>query len=211
MKRPPVSIEIPDKFPAKRECRKRGGPAPFAQVWDEVAAALAVHPGLQAKTLFADLQRRYPGCFSDGQLRTLQRRIKVWRATEGPPKEVYFPQIHSPGVLAQSDFTHMGALSITLAGQPFAHLLYHFVLTYSNWETGMICFSESFESLSTGLQPALWTLGGVPQQHQTDRLTAATPPQPRRRRFTARYEALLRHYALEGRLIQVAVHMKTAM
>ena len=182
----------------------RTRPDPFAAVWAEVATALAVNPGLHAKTLFAELQRQYPGCFSDGQLRTLQRRVKVWRATEGPPKEVFFPQVHLPGVLAQSDFTHMGALGITLASQPFAHLLYHFVLTYSNWETGMICFSESFESLSTGLQQALWTLGGVPQQHQTDRLTAATPPQPRRRRFTARYEALLRHYGLEGRLIQVA-------
>jgi hypothetical protein len=176
----------------------------FAQVWDELATALAINPGLQAKTLFADLQRRYPGRFSDGQLRTLQRRIKVWRATEGPPKEVFFPQVHSPGVLGQSDFTHMGSLHITLAGQPFAHLVYHFVLTYSNWETGMICFSESFESLSSGLQQALWELGGVPQQHQTDRLSAATPPQPQRRRFTVRYEALLRHYGLEGRLIQAA-------
>ena len=177
---------------------------PFAQVWDEVATMLAINPGLQAKTLFAELQRRYPGHFSDGQLRTLQRRIKVWRATEGPPKEVFFPQVHSPGVLAQSDFTHMGSLSITLAGQAFPHLLYHFVLTYSNWETGMICFSESFESLSMGLQQAVWELGGVPHQHQTDRLTAATPPQPHRCRFTVRYEALLRHYGLEGRLIQAA-------
>ncbi|MBO67975.1 MAG: IS21 family transposase [Acidiferrobacteraceae bacterium] len=182
----------------------RTRPDPFAAVWAEVAAALAVNPGLQAKTLFDQLQRQYPGRFSDGQLRTLQRRIKVWRATEGPPKEVFFPQVHPPGQLAQSDFTHMGSLSITLAGQPFVHLLYHFVLTYSNWETGMICFSESFESLSAGLQQALWELGGVPQQHQTDRLTAAIPPKSRTDTFTTRYAALLRHYGLEGRLIQAA-------
>ena len=192
----PSQMEMPHTW--------RTRPDPFAEVWDELATALAINPGLQAKTLFADMQRRYPGRFNDGQLRTLQRRIKVWRATEGPPKEVFFPQVHSPGVLGQSDFTHMGSLHITVAGQPFDHLLYHFMLTYSNWETGMICFSESFESLSTGLQQALWELGGVPCQHQTDRLTAATPPQPRQRRFTVRYEALLRHYGLEGRLIQAA-------
>lgn len=176
---------------------------PFAEVWEELAAQLATHPGLQAKTLFADLQRRYPGRFTDGQLRTLQRRVKVWRATEGPPKEIYFPQIHHPGVLCASDFTHMGRLQITISGQPFDHLLYHFVLTYSNWETGQVCFSESFESLSAGLQQALWELGGVPHRHQTDSLTAACPPQ-QRATFTQRYEALLQHYGLEGHTIQVA-------
>ena len=181
----------------------RTRPDPFAEVWAEVAAQLATHPGLQAKTLFVDLQRRYPGRFADGQLRTLQRRVKVWRATEGPAKEIYFPQIHHPGVLCESDFTHMGSLEITIAGQPFDHLLYHFVLTYSNWETGQVCFSESFESLSAGLQQALWELGGVPQRHQTDSLTAACPP-GQRAVFTQRYEGLLKHYGLEGHTIQVA-------
>ena len=194
--------QLPSQVAQPHTWRTR--PAPFAEVWAEITAALAINPGLQAKTLFAQVQRQYPGQFAEGQLRTLQRRIKVWRAIEGESKEVFFPQVHPPGQLAQSDFTPMGALSITLAGQPFDHLLYDFVLTYSNWETGLICFSESFESLSTGLQQALWELGGVPRQHQTDRLTAATPPRPRRRTFTVRYEALLRHYGLEGRLIQAA-------
>ena len=84
-----------------------------------------------------------------------------------------FPQSHRPGEQAQSDFTSMGRLGVTLAGQPFDHLLYHFVLTYSNWETVMICFSESFESLSAGLQKALWELGAVPREHRTDNLTTA--------------------------------------
>lgn len=181
----------------------RTRPDSFAEIWEEVATQLAAQPRLQAKTLFADLQRRYPGRFTDGQLRTLQRRVKVWRATQGPPKEIYFPQLHHPGVLCASDFTHMASLHITLAGQPFDHLLYHFVLTYSNWETGQVCFSESFESLSAGLQQALWELGGVPQRHQTDPLTAACPPH-QRIPFTQRYEALLRHYDLEGHTIQVA-------
>ena len=47
-------------------------------------------------------------------------------------------------------------MGVTINGQAFPHLIYHFVLTYSNWETGTICYSETFESLSEGLQNALW-------------------------------------------------------
>ena len=170
---------------------------PFDSVWEEVAERLKINAGLQAKTLFQDLQRRFPGEFQDGQLRTLQRRIKHWRATEGPDQEVYFPQVHKPGELGASDFTHMTSLHVTLSGQPFEHMLYHFVLTYSNWETGSICFSECFESLSEGLQNALWELGGVPKQHRTDCLTAAVKLE-NQEEFTRRYQSLLAHYGLEG-------------
>src|ERR1039458_3884559 len=111
--------------------------------------------GLEAKTVFEYLQRESPGRFQDGQLRTLQRRVKGWRATDGPSREVFFAQQHLPGRLCASDFTHMEELGVTIQGQSFPHLIYHFVLTYSNWETGTVCFSESFESLSEGLQNAL--------------------------------------------------------
>ncbi|BCL62303.1 hypothetical protein DGMP_29960 [Desulfomarina profundi] len=134
---------------------------------------METNEGLEAKTLFAHFQRIYPGSFEDGQLRTFQCRVKTWRGTEGPGREVYFPQVHVPGRLSQSDFTDMSKLQISIGGQSFDHLIYHFVLTYSNWETGTVCFSESFESLSAGLQKSLWKLGGVPEQHQTDRLSAA--------------------------------------
>jgi len=177
---------------------------PFAEVWQEVKEKLEINPGLEAKTLFEDLQRRYPGRFADGQLRTLQRRVKAWRALEGPPKEVFFPQVHKPGQLCQSDFTHMNSVGVTIQRQPFDHLIYHFVLTYSNWETGTICFSESFESLSEGLQNALWELGGVPRKHRTDRLTAAVQKPDRPEEFTRRYSALLKHYGLEGDKTQSA-------
>ncbi len=120
---------------------------PFADVWEEVREQLELSPGLQAKILFEWLQRRYPGRFADGQLRTLQRRVRQWEAISGPPKEVFFAQTHHPGRLGASDFTHMTSLAVTLGGQPFDHMVYHFVLTYSNWETASICFSESFESL----------------------------------------------------------------
>lgn len=175
---------------------------PFEAVWAKVREQLENEPRLEARTLFEALQREHPGKFADGQLRTLQRRVKTWRATEGPAREVYFPQVHTPGRLCESDFTHMTSLGITLGGRPFAHLVYHFVLTYSNWETGTVCFSESFESLSEGLQNALWTLGGVPAEHRTDRLTAAVHKTDHPEEFTQHYEALLRHYGLVGQRIQ---------
>ena len=165
-------------------------------------ALLEVNPGLEAKTLFEDLQRRYPGLFSDGQLRTLQRRVKRWRALAGPAKEVFFDQRHRPGELCQSDFTRMNDLAVSIQGRRFPHLLYHFVLPYSNWETGTICFSESFESLSEGLQNALWELGGVPGAHQTDRMSTAVHKTDHPEKFTVRYQGLLNHYALQGRRIQ---------
>jgi hypothetical protein len=175
---------------------------PFEDVWPWVEEQLTRNPALQAKTLFQALQRQHPGCFPDGQLRTLQRRLRQWRAECGPAKEVFFPQLHHPGRLAASDFTHCSELGITLAGLPFPHLIYHFVLTYSNWETGTICFSESLESLSEGLQNALWELGGVPQWHRTDRLTAAIQPGADPDVFKRRYQALLSHYGLSGQAIQ---------
>ncbi len=178
-------------------------PDPFAEVWPELQAQLQVNPGLEAKTLFADLQRRFPGRFADGQLRTLQRRCREWRALEGPAKEVFFAQVHHPGRLCASDFTHCTELGVTINGLPFTHLIYHFVLTYSNWETGTICFSESLESLSEGLQNALWELGGVPQCHRTDRLTAAVQPGVEGpKAFKQRYQALLTHYGLQAQAIQ---------
>jgi len=170
----------------------------FKDAWPAIKVMLEINAGLEAKTLFEDLQRRHPGRFADGQLRTLQRRIKIWRASEGPPKEVFFTQVHTPGQLGQSDFTSMNKLGITIGGRPFDHLIYHFVLTYSNWETGTICFSESFESLSQGLQNALWKLGGVPENHRTDCLTTAVQKTSHPDVFTRRYQDLLDHYSLTG-------------
>jgi hypothetical protein len=181
----------------------RTRPDPFAEVWPEIEARLQVSAGLEAKTLFADLQRRFPGRFADGQLRTLQRHVKRWRAQSGPAKEVFFAQVHHPGRLAASDFTHCTDLGVTINGSPFVHMLYHFVLTYSNWETVTVCFSESLESLSEGLQNALWELGGVPHMHRTDRLTAAVQPGVEGpESFKQRYQALLGHYGLQGQAIQ---------
>src|SRR5882724_11563702 len=163
-------------------------PNPFEAVWEEVVELLDGNSGLQAKTMFAELQRRHPGRFADSQLRTLQRHIKVWRATSGPPKEVFFAQVHEPGRLGASDFTSMNELNVAIQGQRFDHLVYHFVLTYSNWETATICFSESVESLSEGLQNALWELGGAPERHRSDRMSAAVNNLSERKEFTRRYQ-----------------------
>jgi hypothetical protein len=171
----------------------------FEAAWPALKQMLKLNPGLEAKTLFQYLQRTEPGRYADGQLRTLQRRVKIWKALEGPAKEVFFPQQHHPGQRSQSDFTDMSGLGVTIQGQPFDHLVHHFVLTYSNWETGTICFSESFEALSAGVQDALWELGGVPETHQTDCLSAAVHKLDHPEQFTERYRALMAHYGLEPR------------
>ena len=180
----------------------RTRPDPFEAVWTEITELIKPTPGLEAKTIFEEMQRRHPGVFAEGQLRTLQRRIKIWRAQEGPAKEVYFPQQHHPGALCQSDFTHMTALGVSICGQNFPHLIYHFVLTYSNWEAGNVCFSESFESLSEGFQNALLELGGVPEAHRSDRMSAAIYNDCNGAEFTQAYQALLKFYGLEGQMIQ---------
>jgi len=192
---------LPTALRAHHEWRSR--PDPFAEVWPELKELLQDNPGLQATTLLAELQRREPGRFSDGQLRTLQRKLKNWRAQEGPAKEVFFAQEHQPGELGASDFCHLSALGIRIGGQAFPHLLYHFVLTYSNWEMGSVCFSESFESLSAGLQDALWQLGGVPARHRTDSLSAAIQPPDSPEEFRDCYRALLEHYGVQGERIQI--------
>ena len=189
--------KLPSQLRAERSWRT--WPDIFDEVWAGVEHELELNPGLEAKSLFQHLQRQHPGRFQDGQLRTLQRRIKRWRALEGPGKEVFFPQEHEPGALCQSDFTDLSGLGVTIQGVPFEHLVHHFVMTYSNWEAATICFSESFESLSAGLQNALWTLGGVPRAHQTDCLTAAVHKLDHPEDFTERYNALMRHYGLEPR------------
>jgi transposase len=178
----------------------RTRPDPFVDVWPEVEALLRQDGGLQAKTIWMELNERHAGRFSAGQLRTLQRRLLTWRATSGPDREVFFPQTHVPGEQAQSDFTDMRALQVMIAGQLFPHLLYHLVLTYSNWESISICPSESFESLSAGVQSALWRLGGVPLEHRTDNLSAATHKlsASRGRDFTERYRELMDHYGMRA-------------
>src|SRR5712692_656332 len=172
---------------------------PFEEDWPWVVSQLERDPALQGATLFALLCERDPGRYQSTQVRTLQRHIARWRALHGPEQEVIFEQRHTPGERGQSDFTHMDDLLITLAGQPFPHLLYHFVLTYSNVEAVRICFSESFEALAEGLEYCLWQIGGVPSLHRTDHLTAAVQQggTAGKEDFTQRYQALMAHYGMQ--------------
>lgn len=174
----------------------------FKSDWQWVEEFLKNNPGLEAKTLFEALQREKPGKYQDGQLRTFQRHVKLWRALQGPGHEVFFPQIYYPGQWCESDFTRMKDLNVTINGVPFDHMLYHSVLCWSNWETGTVCFSESYESLSAGLQKALWKLGGVPKYHRTDNLSCAVNKVGNPEVFTDNYRGLANHYGFESRKIQ---------
>jgi hypothetical protein len=192
--------QLPSEVAPQRTWRTRQDQ--FVEFWPEVFEQLQEAPGLEAKTLFEWLQRKYPGKFDDSQLRSFQRGVKRWRATAGPAKEVFFGQVHHPGRLCASDFTHMNSLGVVIGGHAFDHLVYHWVLTYSNWESVTICFSESFESLSEGLQNAVWELGGVPQRHRTDRMSLAVNNASNEKEFTERYTGLLSYCGMEMEKIQ---------
>ena len=170
-------------------------PNPFEQDWPWVIAQLQRDPALPGTTLFALLCEQHPERYRPTQVRTLQRHLAVWKALHGPEQEVMFEQRHTPGERAQSDFTHMDDLGVTLGGEAFPHLIYHFVLTYSNVEAASICFGETFEALAEGLEKALWQIGGVPQQHRTDHLSAAVRHLPKtdQEEWTSRYHALMRN------------------
>lgn len=194
-------IEHANTLPSQKPRRYwRSRADPFADVWDtQIVPLLRRSPKLMAVTVLHKLQDDYPDRFPDGVLRTLQRHIRQWRALEGPPQETFFPQEHAPGHRGLSDFTAMGALRITIANAPFAHLLYHFVLAFSRWEhVEVVEGGESFEALSSGLQNALWQAGGVPQEHRSDSLSAAFKNLAEEEDFTARYTALLDHYGMAG-------------
>ena len=188
------SGQLPSQIKPERTWKTRKDA--FEEVWPEVLEILERDEAVEAQTVFDYLGRQHPGRFQEGEVRTLQRRIKSWRARCGPAKEVMFVQEHQPGHQGQSDYTYMNSLGVMIAGQRFDHLLYHFTLTYSNWESGMVCFSESFESLSAGVQNALWEVGAVPKEHRTDSLTAAVNNLKEEEEFTQRYQGLMRHYGM---------------
>ena len=185
----------PPKSRKPRDYRTR--PDPFANVWHEVENLLKADSGLEAKTLLEWLMERYPDQYHPGQLRTLQRRVKDWRIFEGPPsKEVFFPQEILPGKQSQSDFTWCNELEVTIAGAPFPHLLYHFMLPYSRWEFVCIVASESFDALSCGYDSAVRELGAVAVEHRTDNLAAAVPI-GQRKVFQRRWKDFLAHYGVQ--------------
>jgi len=201
--------KLPSELPPiDREWRTRKNP--FEQHWPKVKKWLENAPELEAKFLFEQLCEKYPGEYQEGQVRTLQRQIKRWRATEGPDKEVFFSQKHYPGQLMQTDFTHMNSLRVTIQDEPFKHMLCHCVLTYSNWEWARICFSESYEAIKLGVQSALVKLGRVPERHRTDGTTAATHSVQKekngKRDFNEEYKNFMDHFGMKPERINDPNH-----
>ena len=194
--------KLPSELKPARTWRTRKDP--FAADWEEIAARLSESPELEAKTLFEDLMRRRPGCYQEVQLRTFQRRVKQWRAQQGPAREIFLPQLHRPGEAMQTDFTSGSSLGVSLAGESFEHLLCQSVLPYSNWQSVVVCRSESMLALRHGVQEAVFRLGRVPEWHQTDNSTAATHDlRTGKRGFNLEYEELMAHLGMKPRTIAI--------
>ncbi len=192
---------LPSQTKMDRDWRTR--PDPFAEVWEtQIEPLLRSDPdgSLQATTIIAELHRRYPDRTFGDSLRTLQRRVRQWRALEGPPKDVIFPQDHPPGREGVFDFTHGSRLGVTIGGEPFAHLLFTFRLSFSKWTWAELAYGESFEAMVSGLQGALWALGAVPLVIRHDNLSAATHELRRTggRALTERFKDVLDHYGLKS-------------
>ena len=192
-------IDASEALPSQREARSwRTRTDPFEAVWEsELVPMLAAAPALTATTLLEEIQRRYPGQYDDALLRTLQRRVRTWSASYGKEREVFFAQVHPPGRLGLSDFTHAAVLQVTIAGAALLHLLYQFALAYSGWRyVEVVLGGESFMALSSGLQNAAWMMGGVPEEHRTDSLAAAFNNKAEQELLTRRYDALCQHYGM---------------
>ena len=192
---------LPSETKPERWWRTRSDP--FDGVWeDEIDPLLRGDPTgqLKATTIIEWLEEQHPGRFDSSHLRTLQRRLQDWRALHGPDQEVYFPQEHPPGREAQMDFTHGKALGVTIAGQPYPHLLFHLILSHSGWRYAEVAGGETFLALKQGLQNALWTLGGVPEVVRSDNAAALTHEirRSRARALNDNYAALLDHYGLQS-------------
>jgi hypothetical protein len=203
--------ESPEDRQGQAPKRTRRRPDPLAGgLWDAAVNWLEPTPELDAKALFEHL---LGGCrdwvaTAGGALRTFQRRVKLWRELNGPPKEVYFPQVREPGKSMQFDWTRVKQkdFTITIAGASFEHLLTHAVLPFSNWEWAIPCRSESSLSLKRGVQEALWELGGTTPVLQTDQSSAATHQitrKDKKRTFNEEYLAFCRHFSMEARAIHV--------
>ena len=194
-------IEGADTLPSQKPARSwRTRDDPLGDVWSaEVVPLLRADAQLNAVTLLEELQRRHPGEYDEAVLRTLQRRMRQWRATHGAEREIYFAQEHPPGRLGLSDFTVADDLGVMVAGVPFDHRLYQFALAHSGWRHAMVVLGgESFVALSAGVQGALWRLGGVPEEHRTDSLSAAFKNLAEQEDLTRRYADLCGHYGMRA-------------
>jgi transposase InsO family protein len=193
-------IETDPRLPSQKSMpRGRRRPDPLANVWgSEIVPMLEAAPGVRAIAIFEEISRRHPD-LPTGVRRTLERRVARWRALNGPSQDVMFRQEHPPGRMGLSDFTEMNGLGVTIAGVPLLHRIYHFWLAFSGFaHAHVVLGGESFVALAEGLQKALWALGGVPEQHRSDSLSAAFRNVDRdmQEDLTRRYEQLCAHYGM---------------
>lgn len=194
--------KLPSELTEPRSWRTRADP--FDSDWQEIVERLRAAPELEAKALFETLLEKSPDRYHLGQLRTFQRKLKRWRASEGPDKSVVFAQKHLPGEAIQTDFTWATKLEITIAGEPFIHMLCNVVLPYSNWQWVTVCRSESLSALKRGVQEAVFRLGKVPEYHQTDNSTAATHNIAiGKRAFNIDYQEFIHHLGMKPRTITI--------
>ncbi|MCP3958869.1 MAG: IS21 family transposase [bacterium] len=197
--------ELPTQRKRERGWRTRADP--FVDVWEsDVVPLLEADKKrkLQAKTVLKELRRRHPGRFPRSMTRTLQRRMRDWRALHGPDQEVVFPQEHPPGREAAFDFTHTGELKVTVCREAFDHLLFTLKASCGKRLYAELAYGETWEALNQGLQNAMWSAGGVYKVWRSDNLSAATKELKRTggRALTKRYAELLDHYGAKSTRIK---------
>lgn len=188
------SHKMPDELKQPRHWVTREDP--FQQDWDFIESLITESPRLQAKTVMEELIKKDSNLYNVNQLRTLQRKIRDWRAIHGPNQAVMFLQRYEAGYQSQSDFTHMNDLKITIQEKKFEHLLFHFTLSYSGWSHVNICHSESFDNLVMGFEAAVYKLGGVASEHRTDNLTAAFNCKKSPRVPTDKWQLVMNYYGV---------------
>jgi len=188
---------LPSQWPRARGRRR---PDPLIAIFDaEIVPMLETAPGLRPIAVFEEMRRRHPE-LPERVRRTMERRIRQWRALNGKERDVIFRQVQEPGRMGLSDFTEMGDLVVRVAGVDLDHRLYHFRLACCGFEhVHVILGGESYVALAEGLQNALWALGGAPLEHRSDSLSAAFRNLDREAHddLTSRYDALCSHYRME--------------
>src|SRR4029077_162070 len=98
---------------------------PFAEVWELEIVPLLQQGVYQATVMLDELQKKYVGRFDNSVLRSLQRKVKKWRALYGKEKPVMFLQEYEPGEFGVSDFTHPKEIVVTISNMPFDHIVYN--------------------------------------------------------------------------------------
>ncbi|MHB2016370.1 MAG: IS21 family transposase [Candidatus Xenobia bacterium] len=191
----PSTVRVPHTWRTRED--------PLAEFWEKHAVPLLTadpNGQLQAKTILEELKAKCPEHCTDTHLRTVQRRVREWRALYGPGHEVYFQQEHLAGRESQIDFTHGTELGVTIRGMLFEHLWFELVLSCSGQRYVELAFGETYEALTQGLQNAFFALGGTTQFVRSDNLSAATHQlkQDGGRHLTARFKKFLEHFGINS-------------